>query len=93
MKKENIRSIIKKKFKATTDSAHKFTIVGNKLDRNFKPCTTGIVWVSDITYIKTRQGWLYLTTVIYLDNRKVIGWALKTGLKAMETVIPAFKMA
>jgi len=93
MKKENIRSVMKRKFRVTTDSEHKFTIAENKLARNFKPGITGMVWVSDITYIKTRQGWLYLTTVIDLGDRKVIGWALSSTMKATETVIPAFKMA
>jgi len=93
MKKENIRSIVKKKFKATTDSEHKYPVPANELERNFKTGMIGIVWVSDITYIKTRQGWLYLTTVIDIGNRKVIGWALSATMKATETVTPAFKMA
>lgn len=93
MQKAKIRSIIKKKFKATTDSEHKYLTAENRLERNFKPGTTGKIWVSDITYIKTRQGWLYLTTVIDLGDRKVIGWALSSGMKTIETVIPAFKMA
>ncbi len=93
MQKAKIRSVIKKKFKATTDSKHKYLVAENRLERNFRPGTTGIAWVSDITYIKTRQGWLYLTTVIDLGDRKVIGWALSSGMKAMETVIPAFRMA
>jgi len=49
--------------------------------------------VSDITYIRSRQGWLYLTTVIDLGDRKIIGWALSLTMKAIDTVIPAFKMA
>lgn len=93
MKKENIRGIIKRKFRATTDSEHKYPVPENILERNFKPGTTGAVWVSDITYIKTKQGWLYLTTVIGLGGRKVIGWALSSTMKATETVVPAFKMA
>jgi len=93
MQKAKIRSIIKREFRSTTDSAHRFATVENKLERNFKPGTIGIVWISDITYIKTRQGWLYLTTVIDLGDRKVIGWVLSSTMKAMETVIPAFKMA
>jgi putative transposase len=93
MKKANLRSIVKKKFKVTTDSNHKFPVPENKLDRDFKPGTLGAVWVSDITYIKTKQGWLYLTTVIDLGDRKVIGWALSTTMKAIDTVIPTFKMA
>jgi len=76
-----------------TDSSHKFPVPENKLGRDFKPGTLGSVWASDITYIKTKQGWLYLTTVIDLGDRKVIGWALDTTMKAIDTVIPAFKMA
>ena len=93
MKKVRLRSVVKKKFKATTDSNHKFPVPENKLDRDFKPGTLGTVWVSDITYIKTKQGWLYLTTVIDLGDRKIIGWALSSTMRAIETVVPAFKMA
>ncbi len=93
MQKAKIRSIIKRKFRVTTDSAHKFSIMENKLGRGFKPGIIGATWVSDITYIKTRQGWLYLTTVIDLGDRKIIGWALSSTMKTIETVIPAFKMA
>nr|WP_255431027.1 IS3 family transposase [Pedobacter sp. N36a] len=93
MRRANLRSIVKKKFKVTTDSNHKFPVPEIKLDRDFKPGTLGVVWVSDITYIKTKQGWLYLTTVIDLGDRKVIGWALSTTMKAIDTTIPAFKMA
>ena len=93
MKKAKLRSIVKKKFKVTTDSTHKFPVPENILDRDFKPGILGAVWVSDITYIRTRQGWLYLTTVIDLGDRKIIGWALSVTMKAIDTVIPAFKMA
>lgn len=84
---------MKKKFKVTTDSNHKFPVPENLLERDFKPGILGAVWVSDITYIRTRQGWLYLTTVIDLGDRKIIGWALSTTMKANDTVLPAFKMA
>jgi putative transposase len=93
MRKAHLRSIVKKKFRVTTDSNHKFTVPENKLDRDFKPGTLGAAWVSDITYIRTKQGWQYLTTVIDLGDRKVIGWALSTTMKAADTSIPAFKMA
>lgn len=93
MRKNHLRSIMKKKFKVTTDSNHKFTVPENKLDRNFKPGTLGAAWVSDITYVKTKQGWLYLTTVMDIGDRKVIGWALSATMKANDTVVPAFKMA
>jgi putative transposase len=93
MKRAKLRSIVKKKFKVTTDSTHKFPVPENILDRDFKPGILGAVWVSDITYIRTRQGWLYLTTVIDLGDRKIIGWALSVTMKAIDTVIPEFKMA
>ncbi|WP_231634953.1 IS3 family transposase [Pedobacter sp. PACM 27299] len=93
MRKAKLRSIVKKKFKVTTDSSHKFPVPDNVLDRDFKPGISGAVWVSDITYIRTRQGWLYLTTGIDLGDRKIIGWALSATMKAYDTVIPAFKMA
>jgi putative transposase len=93
MRKAKLRSIVKKKFRITTDSSHKFPIPENKLDRDFKPGILGAVWVSDITYIRTKQGWLYLTTVIDLGDRKVIGWALSNTMKAADTVMAAFKMA
>ncbi len=93
MRRAKLRSIVKKKFKVTTNSSHKFPVPENILDRDFKPGILGAVWVSDITYIRTRQGWLYLTTVIDLGDRKIIGWALSVTMKAIDTVMPAFKMA
>lgn len=93
MRRMNLRSVVNKKFKITTDSSHKFPVPDNKLDRNFNPGTLGAAWVSDITYIRTKQGWLYLTTVIDIGDRKVIGWALSETMKAIDTTIPAFKMA
>lgn len=66
----------KRKFKATTDSKHNYPIAPNLLNQNFQVNRQNQVWVSDITYIKTKQGWLYLTVIIDLFNRKVVGWAL-----------------
>ena len=56
MQKAEIRSIVKKKFKVTTDSKHKYPVVENKLNREFNSQRPDTAWVSDITYIKTRQG-------------------------------------
>ncbi|MFP5082138.1 hypothetical protein [Pedobacter sp. JCM 36344] len=83
MKKLHLRNIVKKKFNVTTDSNHKSTVPEDKLDRDLKPGTLAAAWVSDITYIKTKQGWLFLTTVIDLGDRKVIGWALGATMKAI----------
>ncbi|WP_345008187.1 IS3 family transposase, partial [Snuella lapsa] len=93
MKENNWISKHKKKFKATTDSNHKYPICRNLLDRDFNPGRLNQVWVSDITYIKTQKGWLYLTTIIDLYDRQVIGWSLSTSLHANQTIIPAWKMA
>jgi putative transposase len=73
MRKAELGSIVKKKFKITTDSSHKFPVPENVLDLDFKPGVLSAVWVSDITYIRTKKGWLYLTTVIDLGDRKIIG--------------------
>jgi len=93
MKQNHLRSIVKKKYKVTTDSSHKHPVVDNILNRNFTTTKQNQVWVSVITYIATKQGWLYLTIVIDLFDRKVIVWALSHTMKADDTVISAFKMA
>ena len=91
MRRAKLRSIVKKKFKITTDSSHELPVPENILDRDFKPGILGAFWVSDITYIRTRQGWLYLTTVIDAGDRKIIGWALSVTMKAIDTVISHLK--
>ena len=93
MRKAGIRAVAKKRFVATTDSKHNYPIVENLLNRNFKATHPGQVWVSDITYIRTREGWLYLTVIIDLFDRKVVGWSTSTTLHARETIIPAWTRA
>ena len=88
-----LRSKVKRKYKATTNSNHNYTINKNLLNRKFKPKSMNKAWVSDITYIRTGQGWLFLTTVIDLFNRQIIGWALSKSLRTNKTIIPAWKMA
>ncbi len=93
MKKQHLQSIIRKKWVVTTDSRNNYPVVENKLNRDFTVTRRAQVWVSDITYIKTWQGWLYLTVIIDLYDRKVIGWAFSRSLKAIHTTIPAWRMA
>lgn len=93
MKNELLKSIVKKKYRVTTNSSHNYPVVENKLNRAFTVKERNSVWVSDLTYIHTGEGWLYLTTVLDLFDRKVIGWALSMSMKAKDTVIPAFRMA
>lgn len=89
----HLHSIAKSKFRKTTNSSHKYLAAQNKLDQDFKASRYNEVWVSDITYIETNEGWLYLTIVIDLFDRKVIGWSLSETLKAKDTSIRAFKNA
>jgi len=93
MKQALIRSVLKKKYVVTTDSSHSCRIFENLVDRNFTPGTPGRIWVSDITYIPTGQGWAYLTTIIDIGDRNVIGWNVSKSLRAHDTVLPAWNAA
>jgi len=93
MRLSGLRSKIIRKYRITTNSNHRYPICRNYLNRNFTPDDLNQAWVSDITYIQTKQGWLYLTTVIDLYDRQVVGWALSATLYTNETIIPAWKMA
>lgn len=81
MHEENLRVQTKRKFKITTDSNHNKPIAPNLLKREFKVNTQDTVYVGDITYIPTREGWLYLATVIDLFSRAVVGWAMDSRMK------------
>ena len=65
----------------------------NILNREFDIVQPRKVWVSDINYIKVKKSWLYLTVVLDLFDRKIIGWAMSDGMSAEQTTIPAFNMA
>ncbi len=92
MKEEGLRSKVKKKFKATTDSRHKLPVAENLLSRNFSPIDENIAWASDITYVWTNEGWLYLCIILDLFSRRVVGWSMDNNLRA-ELVLDALKMA
>lgn len=83
----------KRKFKAITDSRHNYPVAPNLLNQQFEVTAPARVWVSDITYIRTNKGRMYLTVIIDLFDRKVIGWAMSKGLSAEETSIPAWRMS
>jgi putative transposase len=82
MKKNGIRSKTKKKFKATTDSKHNLKVVPNHLMQDFTAQRPDQIWVSDITYVPTKQGSLYLCTVLDVFSRKVVGWTLENNMRA-----------
>ena len=81
-----------RKFKATTNSKHDLPVAPNLLEQNFNADAPNQKWVSDITYIETREGWLYLAVVLDLYSRLVVGWSMSERMnKAL--VIDALKMA
>ena len=92
MKKHKISPKRKRKYRSTTDSKHNLPIKNNILDREFKQLKPHSAWVSDITYIETREGWLYLAAFIDLYSHKVVGWAADKTMTA-ELVIEAYKAA
>lgn len=92
MREAGLRSIIRRRYRATTNSKHSFAVAPNLLERDFTAQAPDTVWVSDITYLDTRNGWLYLTTIIDLFSRMVVGWSLSSSL-SHEMVITALKRA
>jgi len=92
MKKHGIRSKLKRKFKATTDSNHKLPVKPNLLMQDFTAYRPDQVWMSDITYIQTREGWLYVCAVIDLFSRKIVGWTASSRM-TKDLVISAYLKA
>ena len=92
MRENGIRARHKRRYKATTDSKHGLPVAENLLARNFTPAAPNQVWTSDITYLWTDEGWLYLAIVLDLFNREVIGWSLKPRMTT-DIVTDALTMA
>ena len=92
MKEANVWVRYKKKYKATTNSDHNKPIYKNELEQNFTTEQPNQVFVGDITYIWTAEGWLYLAVVIDLYSRKVVGWSMGSRMKA-QLVCDALTMA
>ncbi|MCB1948593.1 MAG: IS3 family transposase [Nitrosomonas sp.] len=82
----------KKRFVITTDSRHNFPVAENHLDRQFQPASKNQAWASDITYLWTTQGWVYLAVVIDLYSRRVVGWHCDKRM-TQSLVIRALMMA
>jgi putative transposase len=92
MKEQGIRAKMARKFKVTTDSKHDRPVAPNVLDRAFEQTGANQAWVSDITYIPTREGWLYLAAIEDLYTRKIVGWSMSERLKS-RLVVDALEMA
>jgi putative transposase len=92
MHDNDIRSKTARKFRNTTDSNHPLPVADNILDRQFNPSGPNEKWVGDITYIPTREGWLYLAVIEDLYSRKVVGWSMADHMES-RLVVDALEMA
>ena len=93
LKKQGLAAKIAPKFvPQTTDSDHELPIAPNLLDREFTASRPNEKWTSDITYIRTGEGWLYLAVVIDLFSRKIVGWSMAEHMRS-ELVLEALDMA
>lgn len=92
MNELGLRAVPKERYVVTTDSNHNYNIYPNLLDQNFKVEEPNTAWVTDITYVWTIEGWLYLASIIDLYSRKVIGWSMADHMRT-ELTLKALKMA
>ncbi len=92
MHQSGIAPIRRRKFKSTTDSRHHLPVSKNLLNREFSGGELHQVWMSDITYVETKQGWLYLAVFIDRHSRQVVGWRADKEMTA-ELVLKAFEEA
>ena len=92
MAANGLQGVFRRRFRGTTDSRHDLPIHPNRLDREFTVPRVDTAWASDITYVATQEGWLYLAVVMDLASRRVIGWSMADHMRA-ELVIDALTMA
>jgi putative transposase len=92
MRELGIRARHKRQFRVTTNSKHDHPVAPNLLNRQFKVNAPNKVWVADITYIRTFEGWLYLAAVMDLYSRKIVGWAMSDTIST-ELALSALRMA
>lgn len=92
MREDGLAATMKRRFKVTTDSNHDLPTAPNRLDRCFRQKRPNQAWVSDITFIATDEGWLYLAATLDLYSRRVVGWAMGDRITS-ELVIRALEMA
>jgi len=86
MRKLGLKAKASKRYKVTTDSRHSFPIAANLLNRKFDVAEPNACWTTDITYIWTFEGWLYLAVVLDLFSRQIVGWAMNKRMKKQLTL-------
>jgi putative transposase len=87
-----LRARAAKKYKATTDSRHPYPVAPNRLERRFVAAKADRIWVGDITYLWTREGWLYLAIVLDTCSRRIVGWSVSESLER-ELAVSALEKA
>lgn len=92
MRKANIVCKQRRRYRITTDSNHALTVAENVLNRNFTATAPNQAWVTDITYLWTQEGWIYIAAVLDLFSRRIIGWAIESHMKTT-LISEALKMA
>jgi putative transposase len=92
MSQDGLRARVRRRFVHTTDSRHAHRVAPNTLRRRFNPKAVNRIWASDITYIPTRKGWLYLAVVLDLHSRRVVGWSARKNID-QELAIEALERA
>ena len=92
MREDGLKARPKRRFRKTTDSAHNHPVAANILDRSFSVNEPNRVWVGDITYVWTLEGWLYLAVLLDLFSRRVVGWSVSERIDT-ELTLGALSMA
>jgi transposase InsO family protein len=93
MRRHGIRAVAGRRFRpCTTDSRHRLPVAANRLQQQFSATAPNRIWLADITYIPTGEGWLYLAAVLDLATRKIVGWSMRDHLRT-ELALAALVMA
>ena len=80
MRRDGLQGSYRRRFRVTTLSKHRWPVAPNRLERRFEVSRPDTVWAGDITYVHTREGWLYLAVVLDLCSRRIVGWAMSSRL-------------
>jgi transposase InsO family protein len=92
MREQSLQGRTPRRFRTTTDSRHSYPIAPNLLERDFETSAPNRAWVGDITYVPTRDGWLYLAILLDLFSRRIVGWAMSDRIDT-ELALTALHMA
>jgi transposase InsO family protein len=92
LNRQGLRTVYRRKYRVTTDSDHQKPVASNVLDRRFDGWKINQAWTSDITYLPTAEGWLYLAAILDLGTRRIVGWAMSERINA-KLVCDALQMA